>query len=399
MWRLRPLHRRMQQIAQAIDHPEVDPDAPTEARELLMAQLTIRFAKYIYDYSTDIRRPARGPIFHRWLPDGQTDALVLKMPGGNVSMWFERRGKMTGVGYIEYDDKSADFDVDRMARQALLDGGALFGELTLTALTDAEYQAVLEERIGSEEYVTLGKRVVKDYLDPSIRRLTQLLREVFGQYWLGAHQAYDSRHYSLGHHCYLLGVKWLASDKTLHDFIPNARTHAILTATYTLGRKYPEYLSQQSWGQVRQLLETSYTPPLAAVIAQSAHRLADQGFLRQALVEAVTAADLAIEHRLKSGGSPLAESIGGFENLPLSACLVIAAANVPIPANTLTEAIRCIKIRNEVVHEGTDPPPTTSTALDSLLETISQLLGEPRIQYPSAWTGNELRVRPEDWEQ
>jgi hypothetical protein len=364
-----------------------------------MAHLTIQFAKYIYDYSIETRRPARGPLFHRWVPNGRSDALVLNLPGGVVSMWFERRGKTTGIGYIEYDHKSAEFDVELMARQALLDGGALFGEVSLTGLTDAEYQAVVENRVGSEDFVSLGKRVVQDYVDPSILMLTQLLRDVYGQYWLKVQDAFDSRRYSLGHHCHLLEMKWQAPDKSWHEFVPNEPTHAVIYARATFNRKYPEYLSSQTWSQIQRLLDAGYTPPLASVIAQYAHRLADQGFLRQALVEAVTAVELAIDHRLKSGNSPLANSIRGFEKLPLDACLVISAANLSISADTLSEALRCITIRNKAVHEGVDPPPTATTALNALLETISHLLGEPRIQFPSAWTGNEVRAREEDWEQ
>src|SRR5207244_2434575 len=173
----------------------------------------------------------------RWLPNGRADALTRVAPGGTISLWFERRGKVSGIGYIEYSDRGAEFDAERMERQALLDAGPLFGELALAAVSEAEHEAVTQGRTDSVEYVTLGKRVVQEYIDPAIHALAQLLRDVFGQHWLRVPDGFDSRRYSLGQHSHLLDMYWQAADKSWHEFLPNERTHVPITV-HLAARQY-----------------------------------------------------------------------------------------------------------------------------------------------------------------
>ena len=56
--------------------------------------LRLRFAAFLEDYAIpELVRP-HGPLFHRWLPEGQKDAICVHLPDGKntLRLWFEAKG-------------------------------------------------------------------------------------------------------------------------------------------------------------------------------------------------------------------------------------------------------------------------------------------------------------------
>src|SRR5258706_13960295 len=93
-----------------------------------------------------------GPIFHRWLPDGKTDAITLGVTDPNVKLkvWFDRLGYVKESGFIQFEYHRAEVDLDVMSRQALLQGGPLCGLLEINGLSDDEIDAIRENKTGHE---------------------------------------------------------------------------------------------------------------------------------------------------------------------------------------------------------------------------------------------------------
>jgi hypothetical protein len=127
---------------------------------------------------------AHGPIFNRWLPNGEADALVY-CPDENteIKLWFERRGYTGERGFIEYDLNRREVDPTIMERQEVLKGGPLVGRVTLRNLSAEDLRPIIEDTKGAPKYVALGKKVTH-LLSPRIRRLVSILRTCYGQYWI-----------------------------------------------------------------------------------------------------------------------------------------------------------------------------------------------------------------------
>jgi hypothetical protein len=76
-----------------------------------MSALLIRFKIELANPDFASYEPHYGPLFHRWLPDGDHDAIVLKTDDPNLELkvWFERRGFVEN-GNIQYSPSR--FEVD-----------------------------------------------------------------------------------------------------------------------------------------------------------------------------------------------------------------------------------------------------------------------------------------------
>jgi hypothetical protein len=65
--------------------------------------MTILLLKFRIDFwRTDAVPEHQWPVFHRWLPDGEKDALTFDMKDPNITLklWFERWG-VVQTGLIE----------------------------------------------------------------------------------------------------------------------------------------------------------------------------------------------------------------------------------------------------------------------------------------------------------
>jgi hypothetical protein len=167
-----------------------------------MPDLSLRFEIPLRDYTNPW--PANGPAFHRWLPDGERDALALDTedPAAELRVWFERRGYIgtegPDEGFIRYSPDRREVDPAIMERQGVLEAGPLLGAIGLRDVPNDQFRAVAEGRTGDPAYVALGKRVVKRVVYPPVSRLIDILRTTYGQFWFRPLAPWDSRRQSLG---------------------------------------------------------------------------------------------------------------------------------------------------------------------------------------------------------
>ena len=90
-----------------------------------MTTMLLKFRINLELYELQTLNRNHGPLFHRWLPDGQQDSIVLDTghPNSDLEVWFERRG-FVDDGWIRFDYKRREVDPEIMSKQGVLDAGA-----------------------------------------------------------------------------------------------------------------------------------------------------------------------------------------------------------------------------------------------------------------------------------
>jgi len=366
-----------------------------------MTILLLKFAINLERFDHEFILRNHGPLFHRWLPDGQRDSIAFDTgdPNSSLRVWFERRGYVDGH-FIRFDYKRTEVDLDIMNRQAVLDAGPLRGQLEIREIDDREIRPVRDGITGDTAYVALGKRIVLDLLYPPVSRLISLLRINFGQYWINELERWDSRKSTLGGYCQRIHLHWsLDSGATWAPFIPDEPIF-YETMTVIMDRAFRDYITEDDWRQLEDILHEGYEPSLAAIILSRTHELLDQGDMKSALIEGTTALEIAIKDflRAKLGGNAyLISEMQSFWTLPLIAQLISLASTIErVSLGDIERATRALKIRHQVVHEGKNPPDEARQQLSGLLRTIAALIEGPTIRFPESNTGNSIRS-PEQW--
>ena len=370
-----------------------------------MSTLLLKFVVWLENYNLpDVVCP-HGLLFHRWLPDGKKDAIILDTGDSNAKLkvWFERYGYVDN-GYIKFDYERREVDPNIIPKQAILDGGPLFGELEIQGLSEEELEALRENKIGSEAYVRLGKRIVKRVIYPTIRRFIDILRTNYGQYWVKNIEPWDSRKGSLGYYCNsILQLKWsLDGGRTWRPFIPNEIK--IGPITLTILEDFTSYLTEKDWKELEKVFNGGYEPSLACLLISRAHALLNQGNLKYAFIEGVSALEIALSEFIKRNAPQLPDPLVNylklhFRKMPIKARLmIVATASGKIPTEDLEKAIKAIDIRHDIVHKGRDPPADSKEMVRALLNAAAALVTGPKFRFLSANPGNAIKP-VEEWEK
>ena len=164
-----------------------------------------------------------GPLFHRWLPDGMKDAIILNIDQNTeLEIWFERFGYVDGPS-IEFDYHRQEVDPNIIPQQAILEAGPLMGMLKISEISEEELYVIKKNSIENEKYIKFGKKIVNKLIYPHVASFIHILRTNYSQYWIQDLEKWDSRNESLGRYCSKrLHLNWSLDDgKTWSDFIPN----------------------------------------------------------------------------------------------------------------------------------------------------------------------------------
>jgi hypothetical protein len=346
-------------------------------------------------------REYHGPLFHRWLPDGEKDAIHLdvKDVDAKLKIWFERCGFVNG-NFIKFDDKRREIDPGTMSRQAILDGGPLIGLLKIQ-MPDKELAALRKSKVGDPKRISLGKRVIKIIQGP-VTRFLSILRTTYGQYWLPELKEWDSRSQTLGHYCNSpLNLEWsFDSGKNWSQFVPEK-----LVVILRLSKKpdFGDYLTKADWQLLAKTTSKGNKTPLSAFLITQAREYLELGDLRHALVEGVSALEVALDNFIRqnvNASDDLTKSVQAIFNIGLLQARVVAvisALNVVSLAD-LELTVKAIDMRNKVVHEAWNPSESAGKEINGLLRTAAALLPGPRFKFPTLWYGNVSKATDE-WER
>jgi hypothetical protein len=221
-------------------------------------------------------------LCHRWLPDGEKDAIRLEVgaPDVELRVWFERRGVVAN-GFIVYDRDREEIDPEVLSKQAKVEAGPFRGLLKLHDVSEDDLKGLAGGEGKEESGKRLGKRVVK-LVTAHVGRFLQILRVTYGQYWLRPPEKWDSRQESLGGWCYRHRMMWSADEgKTWEEFVPD---HTVIDILHFLTPKsYAEYLTSEKWEQLADFIQAGYEPSPAAVLLARGHELKEDGQLRYSL--------------------------------------------------------------------------------------------------------------------
>jgi len=361
-----------------------------------MTTLFIKFIVILEDHSLSQSSlaPHFGPLFHRWLPDGKKNALKLSTtdPKANLKIWFDRRGYFDD-SFIKFDYNRKEVDPKIMEEQGILEAGPLFGLLEIQGISKENSDILRMNEVGHDLYISLGKRIVK-LICPLVQRFLNILRINYGQYWIAEFNQWDSRRETLGDYCDSdLSMKWRTTgEKKWKPFEPEEKQ--IMFEGHLPG-DFSEYLTKDDWQELVNTYQKGYDPSTAAFILSRAHQSFDQGYFREAFVEGATALEIALHEFIRNNlqaSEFLTTSIESFWNMPKGSQLTTVFT---ILCNTTTkqveDAVKAYKIRNDIIHEGKNPPPGSKDKLIALLRLVALIISGPKFKFPEKNYGNARR--------
>jgi hypothetical protein len=362
-----------------------------------VARHSFKFGTWIYGHAEADR--IKGPRFHRWLPDGERDALHLQTeePTATLRAWFRRLGKMDR-SLIQFAQEST-FDPSVISRQGVLDAGPLYGQLDLE-IADEEISSL---RTRSSEGERVAKRLLR-LIEPPVSRLISILRVQYGQYWLMPDLKWDSRTRSLQNAISGLHLEWRNPETDKWERIVVGENALNMTASVAGRVYYDGFVTAQDWRGLESLVNSGREPSAAVVQIGATHEALDQDDYRLALIEGVTACEHCINECIRPKDAVLATAIQSFWGLPLPAQLVtvVSARGQEIDPKDVASALNTIDLRNKIVHEGWRPTRDNHQeihkAVDGLLRVLKALLAPLPIKFASAGGQNTVFQNEADWD-
>lgn len=344
-----------------------------------------------------------GPLFHRWLPDGKQDAVALTTPDEQeqITVWFERR-TVVNHGFLSWKSDGEAFDPNIMKRQGKLDGGPLFGDMNAVVST-TELAAIkklpikLGETFGdydpaSQQYIEAGKRITCK-IQERAGRFVSRLRNQYGQYWLEDVHPWDSRRMSLGTYCSsVLNLRWWHQTGACWcRFLPTPG-QAVVAMPRMPGRGFAEYLTEADWRELQAHRCQSEIDLVVQMLGATTEAL-DTGNWPYAFVAAVTALELALATRMRSGASDprIKRALNRFddhETLPARASVVLLTCGVE--ADVVSAVLSAIETRNKIAHEGFRPNEREAFELRGVMQAIRSLMQLNELKTPILTNGNKL---------
>lgn len=331
--------------------------------------------------------------------------------------------------FIRFDYERGEFDLETMVQQGRLDAGPLMGLLEIRGLSQEEQTSLQQGKHNDARYVALEKRVVKLFYPP-VKGFLGVLRARYGQYWVPEIEMWDSRQESASSYLNRFGYpQWsLDGGKTWGVF--RSGTIGLSLGALRKQQDFREYLTEEDWREIASLVQQGWEPSLAASVMIEAVELFDRGHIRHAIIDAVTALEMAVGESFRQRLASDSQSAFAIEELPfhvqvgivmtmgdgaegeppveriqkirskylglkLSKQFQIMANVLKIPDKDTESALEVMKIRNDLVHEGKAPPDNVTPQFSGLLRAFASLLPDQKLRFPLAHPGNRRMTSEE----
>ena len=347
-----------------------------------------------------------GPLFHRWLPNGEDNALLLETGHSDtiLRVWFERSG-FVDKGNIIFDEKRQEVDPEVMRQQGVLEAGPLIGLLRINDVSPEEFQVLAESQDRDKTYVSFVKKIVNRLIYPAVSNLINILRTNYGQYWLKKLDRWDSQKESLDSYSsshFHIQIS-LDDGKSWGELFPRYFVELKISATIIQQKTLTKYLTEADWDNIQDLITQKYSPSYATMILSRAYQLHDQGDLKQSIVEGVTALEIAISEFMNQRITKYAAKNDlnkSFFSLSLPGQITtIATIMNNISPKELDETLKLIAVRNSIVHEGLEPGEKERRSMMQLLNLIAKLLIGPDFRFLYANIKSPMRLPAEQWDE
>lgn len=361
-----------------------------------MATLLIKFIIPLERYDLDEFNRPHGPLFHRWLPDGENDRISINTKSKDIKfyLWFERCG-FVQKGWIQFDYKKREIDPLILKRQAVLDAGPLRGMIELKRIKQTEIKAITGSKEGDANYIRLGKRLRK-IINENVIPFIDTLRLYYGQYWLRELPKWDSKTESLGSYFRHIYTKYSTDNgKKWNNFIPD-KIKAKLEFTSIIRSDYSSYFTKDDWYSLNNFSAENFEHTFGIKLLLNAQQLKDTGDYKQSFVDGITSLEIALSDFFKARLSlpqKLKKEMESFWQLPLKAQLTVIASSLKsLSYEDINNAIVSIDTRNKIVHEGWSPKKDIETkkTLNSLFRVVSKLITDKPVKFPSSSGSNTL---------
>lgn len=342
----------------------------------------------------------KGPLFHMWLPNDKIDAIVLGKHF-NIKVWFERRGVVVR-SFIRYKADKRELNNELISKQAVLDGGFLFGSAKFSASAE-QVKAMRAEEHDNNDYIRLGKEIEEHVLIP-VAKFIDLLRVDFGQYWIRPLLRWDARKESLGLYFTSIALHWRLDTKSEWKAFQPTKNILNFTSNVLSDEGYQKYITQENWNYLKQYTVEEdfeiYKPSLAKKTLNKAQQSWNESNYSEAFISAVSALELAISSNIKKR-VPVDHTIfnrlnnvfiGKKPKINLAEQVAaIFSIKMDIDLDVIKKAIDGIDIRNEIIHRGEKRISESMVdEFEALLKCIQSLIFEPHFKYPIFTTSNKI---------
>lgn len=306
-------------------------------------------------------------VFHRWLPLNDDEALILDQNDIRVRLWFDLNCSML---------KEADFvDIEKHANVVVM---RVHVDVEMREIPDELAEFIYEERERyasgpkadpddrykrlSKLYLDMGQRVLQSAIG-AYNRLVTYARITKGQYWL-EERTVDFDRMASDFAEFRAKVKigsreWIRWHPTSEVIV-----HVRAVNAEDLAR----YISKADWPQAKEFLKGRSRPDLVLELLANSEALADVGYRRSAIIEAVAALEVATS---RFSESPKLEAVmsaeflnridarslkSQVEHMGFSATirflLPLLFREEVLSSELIAQCQRAIEIRGNVVHQG-----------------------------------------------
>ncbi|GEM_PF-5877291 len=207
---------------------------------------------------------------------------------------------------------------------------------------------------------------------------------------------FDSRFNSLGSYCNSLILQWSLDGTNWSDFVPDAKIQRVISLVMGDYAGYRNYIAEEDWNEIKSKVKQEYSPSYVMVLLTQAWEHHDQRNTKYAILDGVTALELAVDELLKKGLDKMniqfnkIDEFNTTQRLPVKT-MIVTALKGNITTKEIEDTLEAIKIRNDIVHEGKNPPADAGKRLVGLINTISKLIEDREFRFLKANHSNAIR--------
>jgi hypothetical protein len=312
--------------------------------------------------------PQPGLIFNRWLPLKESDALIFTEDKFEVKLWFDTSCIEDGFkGVFAEDELSGWLNVTVSKVFADVMAADIHGDLADFIFASANKTDISNAEM-SQRFEELNAQVIKSAVK-YVNRLVTYFRSEKGQYWLEDYRylydsyLWDARNNTPFHVVFKAKVKVRDSEAEWVKWNPQCRGILMMP-----GDSEDKYVKREEWADIYDFVHSSRRPTLIPELLTNAENLANNEHRRSAIIEAVTALEVAINSFSKAPQwaeimNPTMTAridTGSFasqvEHLGFSATLryliPLLFNESTLPSDLINKCQDAVLIRHDVVHKG-----------------------------------------------